>query len=130
MQWTLKIAFDSFDHNFSILTPEKYGFDKNFILWVKISPRDQEYCVINGGTTTKYFSLGREACQSDPISAFLFILTLEKSFILIKSKPEVEGLTIFEYNSTYADDTTFLLQDIISIRHLVDTFSFFRTFQD
>ena len=130
MQWTLKIAFDSFDHNFSILTLEKYGFDKNFILWVKISLRDQESCVINGGTTTKYFSIGREAGQSDPISAFLFILTLEMLFILLKSNPEIEGLTIFEYNSAYADDTTFLLQDIFSIEHLVDSFSFFRTFQD
>ena len=123
-------AFDSFDHNFSILTREKYGFDETFILSVKISLRDQESCVINGDTTTKYFSLGRGAGQSNPVSAFLFILTLEMLFILIKSKPEIEGLTIFECNSAYADDTTFLLQDIISIKHLVDTFSFFRTFQD
>ena len=63
-------AFDSLDHNFLILTLEKYGFGKNFILWVKILLRDQESCVINGGTTTKYFSLGRGARQGDPISAF------------------------------------------------------------
>ena len=48
-------AFDSLDHHFLILTLEKYGFGKNFILWVKILLRDQECCVINGGTTTKYF---------------------------------------------------------------------------
>ena len=111
-------AFDSLDHDFLILTLEKYGFGKNFILWVKILLRDQESCVINGGTTTKYFSLGWGARQGDPISAFLFVLALEILFILIKSKPEIEGMTIFDYNylhSAYADDTTFFLTDIISV---------------
>ena len=131
-------AFDSLDHDFLILTLEKYGFGKNFILWVKILLRDQESCVINGGTTTKYFSLRRGARQGDPISAFLFILALEILFILIKSKPEIEGMTTiliynFDYNylySAYGDDTTFFLKDIISVKHMVDTFHFFRTFQD
>ena len=44
-------------HNFLIFTQEKHGFGKDFILWVKISLRDQEPCVINGDTTAKYFSL-------------------------------------------------------------------------
>ena len=82
-------AFDSLDHDFLILTLEKYGFGKNFILSIKILLR---------GKTTKYFSLGRGACQGDPISTFLFILALEISFILIKSKPEIEEMTIFDYS--------------------------------
>ena len=44
-------------HNFLIFTLEKHGFGKDFILWVKISLRDEEPCVINGDTTSKYFSL-------------------------------------------------------------------------
>ena len=126
-------AFDSLDHDFLISTLEKYGFGKNFILWVKILLRDQESCVVNGSTTTKYFSLGRGAHQGDPISAFLFVLALEVLFILIKSKSEIEGMTIFDYNylySAYADDTTFFLKDIISTKYMVDTFDFFRTFPD
>ena len=82
-------AFNSLDHDFLILTLEKYGFGKNFILSIKILLR---------GKTTKYFSLGRGACQGDPISTFLFILALEISFILIKSKPEIEEMTIFDYS--------------------------------
>ena len=103
-------AFDSLDHNFLISTLEKYGFGQNFILWIKILLNDQESCVINGGKTTKYFMLGRGARQGDPISAFLFILALEILFLLIKTKPEIAGLTIFDHcylYSAYADDTTF-----------------------
>ena len=46
-------AFDSLDHNFLLPTPAKYGFDKYFILWVKILLRDQELCVTCGGTTKR-----------------------------------------------------------------------------
>ena len=79
-------ALDSLDHNFLIFTLEKYSFSKSFILWVKILLRDQESCVINRGTTTKYLSLGRGARQGDPISTFLFVLALEILFIPINSK--------------------------------------------
>ena len=121
-------AFDSLDHHFLISTLEKCGFGKNLILRVRILLRDQESRVINGGTTTKYFSLGKGTHQGDPISAFLFVLALEVLFILIKSKSEIERMTIFDYNylySAYADDTTFFLKHIIFIEHMVDTFDFF-----
>ena len=45
----------------------------------------QEFCIINGGNTTKYFKLQKGARQGDPISAYLFILCLENVFILIKT---------------------------------------------
>ena len=124
-------AFDSLDHNFLISTLEKYGFGQNFILWIKILLNDQESCVINGGKTTKYFMLGRGARQGDPISAFLFILALEILFLLIKTKPEIAGLTIFDHcylYSAYADDTTFFIKDTISIKNMVDTFHLFSEF--
>ena len=53
-------------------------------------------CVIDGDATTKHFSLGRGTRQGDPISAFSFVLALENLFILIKSNPEIEGMTIFD----------------------------------
>ena len=60
-------ACDSLDHMFLIFTIEKYGFGKNFISWVKMLFKNQEPCVLNGGTTTKYFLLGRGALQGDQL---------------------------------------------------------------
>ena len=58
-------ALDSLDHNFLIYALEKYGFGKKFILWIQILLRNQESCVLNGGTTTKYFLLERGARQGN-----------------------------------------------------------------
>ena len=63
-------AFDSLDHNFLILALGRYGFRKNFVLWLKTLLRDQKSCVINRGSTTKYFSLGRGARQGDQFQLF------------------------------------------------------------
>ena len=63
----------------------------------------------------------------------MIVLALEVLFILIKSKHDIEGMTIFDYNylySVYADDTTFFLKDIISIKDMIDTIDFCRTFPD
>ena len=65
-------AFDSLDHKFLISSLEKYGFGKNFMSLVKILLKNQKSCVLNGGTTTKYFLLGRGARQGDQIAAYLF----------------------------------------------------------
>ena len=126
---TIEKAIDSLDHNFLISKLEKYDFRKN--LGSKDLLIDQESCVIKGCTTTTYFSLGRGACHGDPILALLFVLALKILFLLIKLKPEIEGMTTFDYNylhSAYADDITFFLKDIISIKHMVCTFDFFLCF--
>ena len=75
-------AFDSLNHNFLITAFQHYGFGNDFIDWIKILLKNQESCVINGGHTAKYFRLERGARQGDPISAYLFILSLEILFIL------------------------------------------------
>ena len=58
-------AFDSLHHNFIISVLKKFGFGKIFITWIEVLLKDQQSCVINGGTSTQYFSLERDACQDD-----------------------------------------------------------------
>ena len=71
---------------------------------VKILLRDQEYCVINGGTATKYLLLGRGACQGDPTSPFFspwwYNLDIFFSYFLrLKlnlTKPEIGGIGVLK----------------------------------
>ena len=44
----------------------------------------QQSCVMNGGNATPYFNLGKGARQSDPVSAYLFILALKVFLFLLK----------------------------------------------
>ena len=50
--------------------------------YIKILLRNQESFVVDGGTNTKYFRLGRGARQGHTTSAFLFVLALEILFHL------------------------------------------------
>ena len=112
-------TFDSLEHDFLIAVLEKYGFGGEFLNWIKILLNGQQSCVINGAHTTRYFKLERGTRQGDPISAYLFILALEVFFILVKSDKNVHGVSIFEHEflyTAYADDTTFFLKDLNSVK--------------
>ena len=49
-------AFDPLYYKFLISVLKKFRFGQNFISWIKIILKNQESCVINRGTTTKYFN--------------------------------------------------------------------------
>ena len=56
-------AFDSVNHLFLITALKEFGFGETFIKWIQILLRNQESCIINGGTTTKYFKLEKGTRQ-------------------------------------------------------------------
>ena len=114
-------TFDSLNHKFLIAVLKLYSFGEDFIDRIKILSRHQEFCAINGGHTTTYFHLEREAKQGDPISVYLFVLALELYFILIKSNKNIHGINIFNHDFLYtahADDTTFFLKDLDSVKNV------------
>ena len=124
-------AFDSLNHNFLIAVLKKYGFGDDFIDWVLNLFNRQESCVINGGHSTKYFPLERGARQGDPISAYLLVLALEIFFILIKTNNDIQGLEIFNHEvlyTAYADDTTFFMKDLNSVKVILSSLDQFYTF--
>ena len=124
-------AFDSMDHTFLIACLQKFGFGQYFIDWIKVLLNKNESCVINGGTTSLYFLLKRGARQGDPIAAYLFIIALEIFFINVRSDTSINKLEIFDHSfllSAYADDTTFFVQDINSVKIILNIFDYFSVF--
>ena len=87
-------AFDSVDHNF-IAALEAYSFGPNFVQWVKTLLHDQKSCIMNNGHSTSYFNLERGTRQGDPISAFLFALTIEVLFIMIMVRSKCQYSRVF-----------------------------------
>ena len=126
-----KKASDSLDHKFILPVLKKFGFGKNFVSWVEVSLNNQKLCVINDSNTARCFPLQQGAHQVDPFSAYVFILCLEISFILIKNDPNIKGISIFEdcyLFTAYTDGTTFSLKDENFIVHLSEKFKLFSDF--
>ena len=98
----IKKAFETLAHYFlsSILTYVRIG--KNFITWIEILLKDQLSCVRNGVTTIQYFNLEEGACESKPISAYVFILILKYFFLNIKSHPEMKGIETLDHCFLYS----------------------------
>ena len=66
------LSIISLDHNFLQCVLRNFGFDDNFITWIKMILNDQQSCVINGGFATQYFTLKKGAHQVDSRSTYLF----------------------------------------------------------
>ena len=109
----------------SITALKKFGFGETFIKWIQIISRNQESCIINGGTTIKYFKLEKSTRQGDSIYSYLVILFLEIALLYIKEK---DGINIFNnifLYSAYADDTTFFVSDENSVKEVMSAFDKF-----
>ena len=124
-------AFDSINHCFLIKVLEKYGFEKDFIKWIKILLQNQESYIVIGGTTTNSFKVEKGTRQGDPISAYLFILVLEIVFVFTKESKKISSLNIFNKTflyTAYADDSTFFLKDTKTVKELLNIFDTFSKF--
>ena len=82
-------AFDSIDHRFLFSVLKSFGFDPDFIQWVRTLFKNFESCVMNNGFSTGYFALERGTRQGDPLSAYRFILALEVMFIEVRSNVNI-----------------------------------------
>ena len=86
---------------------------------------------MNNGHSTGCFNLERGTRQGDHISAFLFVLTTEVLFIMVRSNVNIRGLSTFDNEiklTACADGTTIFIKDQNSFHHLIRVFDQFQNF--
>ena len=122
-------AFDSLEWEFMLKTLSKMNFGPSLINWVKLFYTDIESCILNNGTTSNYFPIKRGVRQGDPLSAYLFILSVEVMAHSIAKDESIEGIKIGDTEIKlvqYADDTTAILKDTKSVKHFISHISRFK----
>ena len=70
-------SFDTLEWNFLFKTLEKLNFGENFIRWIKTLYTDPRILIKNNGWLSNEIKIERGVRQGCPISALLFILTVE-----------------------------------------------------
>ncbi len=70
-------AFDSIEWNFMYKVLEKFNFGDNFIKWVKILYNQPVISIKNNGWLSSDIPLNRGIRQGCPLSALLFVLSVE-----------------------------------------------------
>jgi hypothetical protein len=111
---------------FSIL-----GFAPSIIHWFEAFYHNSESCVLNNGHLSKRFRIERGDRQTDPLSPYLFILSVELLSAAIKFHTNINGIKIDDSEfliSQYADDSTLILEDdTLSLNHDLEVVELFST---
>jgi len=105
-------AFDSISWNFLYKVMELFGFNENFINWIKLFNNNVTAFVTQCGFLSERLNIERGARQGDPIAAYLFILCAEILSIMVKENKDIKGIHIKQKDYKlvqFADDTTLFL---------------------
>ena len=116
-------AFDSIEWSFIKQALSKYNFGPSFIKWFDLFYTNISSCVINNGVTSQYFTIQRGVRQGDPLSPYLFILSIELLACAIKNDQSITGINIngksYKIN-LYADDLTLTLANFQSVNNVIN----------
>ena len=102
-------AFDSLEWNFMYRSLEFFNFGPSFIQWIRTLYNSPVVKIKNNGHLSEEFKMTRGIRQGCPVSALIFILSLEILGLKIKQQDELKGLNLGYPNKLvktvqYADD--------------------------
>jgi len=123
-------AFDRVSHDYLFRVLKAYGFGVSFINWVTLLYTDVYSSVLVNGYVTGSFKIERAVRQGCPLSALLYVLTLEPVLCAIRCDHRINGLRPPGSNdqvkvSVYADDTHSIVTDLRSINSTLEWFTLY-----
>ena len=121
-------AFDSIDWRFIDKSLEIFNFGTKFRKYIKTLYCNISTAIINNGEISDWFNPLRGVRQGCPISPYLFLLTVELLAINIRQNSEIKGINIGNSEiklTQLADDTTCFVQDLDSVKAVLNTFDSF-----
>ena len=124
-------AFDTISHNFIFNCMKLMNFGTQFIDGIKLLLTNRHSQINNSGHLSKGFNLHRGVPQGDPISAYLFILSLEFLLINLRNNSNIKKTTLSNgcqiFDMSYADDLTLIIpRDKTTIHGILDTLKSFK----
>ena len=116
-------AFDKLEHNYLFQTLSTLGFGPKFIRWAKILYHNIYSRVEIQGALSEKIHIQRSVKQGCPISMIFFIIAQEGLGDLIWENQNIKGYKLPTGKIlkilSYADDNTFIITDIDSIKHVI-----------
>lgn len=106
-------AFDSLEWSFMYKVLKKFGFGEDLIRWIEAFYSDIKSRILVNGMLSTDLNINRGCRQGDPISPYLFILSVEALACKIRSLKDIKGIKINDTDfkiTQFADDTSFLLE--------------------
>ena len=76
--------FDSIEWSYMRKVLEAYNFGTDILTWFDILYKDTKSCVLIDGNFCEFFNLSKSCRQGDPLSPYLFILSIEPLSMEIK----------------------------------------------
>jgi len=123
--WDHRVQFFThvlLERNFILAVLRQFGFGTSYIQWVKILLKS---CIQNNKTVSDWFNIKGGTKQGDPISLYLFLLSIE---MMTRSNPNFQGVKpLEEFEETkmvlFADDATFCIKNVESLHNVLKTYS-------